>query len=484
MALILDATGSNTANVNGDSELQVALSKVSTKAGYATLLGERHDGAIGMSARRQAPWVSPARKLAVGADTLLWDDSFPHTIFNTSKYWSVSQAAMNVGVAGGALILNSTGLTTSGAAAIVRTYRTFPLLANAPTVIDFAFSLALQPQLLNVAEIGFGIPNASGNAVTPDGVYMQIDSAGALQLVAAFNGSFTTSGPITLPPALAWIANRTYHGKIVLLADSAELYLDDVLVGAVARSAANAAGSLSLAQCSHLFARLHNISLTTGGQKLNVLRWSVTNGDLATNRSLAATRTTMGDHALSIPDGTGVGPLANIVNSTAPVSAALSNTAAGYATLGGNFQFAAVAGAETDYALFAYQVPQPFANTTTKNFMLTGIDISAFNMGAAVAVTPTLLNWYLGIGSTAVSLATADSTNARAPRKRWLGNQAFPVGAGIGATADRDIRVEVADTPLPVEPGTFVHIILRMPVGTATAAQIIRGSVNIKGYWE
>ena len=42
-------------------------------------------------------------------------------------------------------------------------------------------------------------------------------------------------------------------------------------------------------------------------------------------------------------------------NSAAPASAALSNTAAGYATLGGLFQFAAVAGAATDYALFGFQ---------------------------------------------------------------------------------------------------------------------------------
>lgn len=49
--------------------------------------------------------------------------------------------------------------------------------------------------------------------------------------------------------------------------------------------------------------------------------------------------------------------LENHTNSTAPTSATLSNTAAGYTTLGGRFQFAAVAGAATDYALFGFQVP-------------------------------------------------------------------------------------------------------------------------------
>jgi len=56
--------------------------------------------------------------------------------------------------------------------------------------------------------------------------------------------------------------------------------------------------------------------------------------------------------------------LANYANSAAPASATLSNTAAGYTTLGGQFQFAAVAGAETDYALFAYTVPAASVSAT------------------------------------------------------------------------------------------------------------------------
>jgi len=40
---------------------------------------------------------------------------------------------------------------------------------------------------------------------------------------------------------------------------------------------------------------------------------------------------------------------ANYAPTSAPASATLSSAAAGYATLGGQFQFLAVAGAETDY---------------------------------------------------------------------------------------------------------------------------------------
>jgi hypothetical protein len=40
------------------------------------------------------------------------------------------------------------------------------------------------------------------------------------------------------------------------------------------------------------------------------------------------------------------------------------------------------------------------------------------------------------------------------------------------------------DAPLYVAAGTFAHVILRMPVATATASQIIRGLVMINGYFE
>jgi hypothetical protein len=35
-----------------------------------------------------------------------------------------------------------------------------------------------------------------------------------------------------------------------------------------------------------------------------------------------------------------------------------------------------------------------------------------------------------------------------------------------------------------VEAGTFCHVILKMPVGTATGSQIIRGVVMLNGYFE
>lgn len=159
-------------------------------------------------------------------------------------------------------------------------------------------------------------------------------------------------------------------------------------------------------------------------------------------------------------------------NSAAPANSTLSNTAAGATTLGGLFQFAAVAGAATDYALFGFQVPAPYT------FVCTGVDIDVWNTGAAVATTPTLMVWGLGVDQSAVSLATAGIQRVA------LGVNSLPIGAAIGAPADRRISADFTHSPLVTNPSRFMTVILRMPVGTATASQVVQGLVTVKGYYE
>lgn len=160
--------------------------------------------------------------------------------------------------------------------------------------------------------------------------------------------------------------------------------------------------------------------------------------------------------------------LANYANSAAPASATLSNTAAGYTTLGGQFQFAAVAGAETDYALFAFTVP------TGVSLHVDSVNIHTWNSGAAVATTETLLQWFMG-DAAAVTLATNSF-------RRTLGAQVFPIAAAIGAMAT-PINPPL-QTPFVVHGGRIFHIGLKMPRGTATASQIIRGVIDVGGYFE
>lgn len=465
------------AGVNADLELMVALSKNTAKAGYAVLAGEASPAGGTDGKLIRAADISIDRRLRVGMDNPFWDDTFNHTVLNVSKYAGLD-STMTKAMSGNALVLNSGNSVAAAAATIVRTWRTFLILGRFSQSAVIAFTISQTPVANNVFEFGFGAPNTVAPYAPADGVFMRVNSAGVLQLVMNINGSETADAS-----ALNLLSNTMYEAKVVVDANRAELYINGLLEAQLDRPT-NA--HVTVNPAVPLFTRCHNTAATATAQNVRVARWAVNTMDGNLMRLWPTAMGGMGNNCINAPDGVAAGQTANFVNSTGPVSAALSNTAAGYATLGGQWQFAAVAGAETDYALFAYQVPAlaGAGGPPGRNLMIRGLRIEAFNMVVASAVTATLLQWSLGIGSSAVSLATVDSATAatRAPRRLGLGTQSFPVGSVVGANV---VPIDVNfDAPIMVEPGTFVHVILRIPVGTATATEIIRGLVTFNAYFE
>lgn len=468
------ATPANNLTINADGSAAVR----GVESGYGVVFsGEvAPSGSPGGRLTRPAD-VSPDSRLRIAQDAPLWDDCFNHTVFNTSKYLGAA-STMAIALAAGFLQLNSAAATASGGVARAQTWRTFAMQGAAPLYFDLWAELSSSPVANCVIEFGFGL--AAAAAAPTDGVFFRINGAGAFRGVVNYNGSETTTGgAVFADPA----PNTLYHWLIAVYSDRVEFWQDDKLLGALDKTGLAAFPCMSGAL--PVLLRTYNAAATVSPPVVKIVRLSVTGGDLANNRGWGAAMAGMGLSAINAVDGQAAGQTANAVNSAAPASATLSNTAAGYTTLGGKFQFAAVAGLETDYALFGFQVPAAAAGQPGKNLMVTGIAIDLFNTGAAGAATLTLFEWALGMGASAVSLATADSATGgtRAPRRIGLGAQSFGASIAIGARADRDIAVSF-ETPLMAEAGSFVHVILRMPVGTATAAQVMRGNVAVKGYFE
>ena len=105
-------------------------------------------------------------------------------------------------------------------------------------------------------------------------------------------------------------------------------------------------------------------------------------------------------------------------------------------------------------------------------------------MGAAVATTPTTLAWSLAFGHTAVSLATAEAATTKAPRRIALGFQSVAVGAAVGALYTPDSISQWFDSPIYVNPGEFIAVVVKQIVGTATASQSIWYLVTFDAYFE
>ena len=471
MSLETQIVGSN---LDAGGNLKTTLTNNPTYMGAVKLFSENDSGSIVGTPLLRSPETSIDFRLRTGSDSV-WDtEQFNYTAQNTSKH-KYTSTTMTMTWAGGALNTNGSSITTTATAAQLQTYRHFPLLGSGVVYVET--TLALSNAMVTNTNIDFGLMSlaAAGTSIPTDGVYFRISSAGVFGVINN-NGTEVTTSAFTFTPSINVFNKYT----ISLSQTDIEFWIDDELVAAVARG--TGVSQPIYAASAPYAIRHHNTGVAGGVVQAKIGGYSVSEGDMDTQRLWATTMAGQGLSGVQGASGHTQGQTANNVNSTVPATATLSNTAAGYTTLGGKFQFAAIAGAETDYALFGFTNPVPGSALTGRNLVIRGIWIDTFNTVVAVATTPTILEWSLGVGSTAVSLATAEGAATRAPRRLALGVQSFVVGAAVGAQAPRiDVNL---DAPLVVEPGTFLHVILRIPVGTATATEVFRGQVGLNCYWE
>lgn len=414
------------------------------------------------------PRVGITGSLGVLDDEYLLYDPVEGAALNTN-IWTASLSTFTNAQATHAITLNSgAGSTVAGAFSILTSNRQFLKVPGSPVV--FRTRVRINHVNNGVSEFGFGAPSGV-TAVVSDGCFFRKTTAGQLQAVVSFNGTETTQNLGAVNTTDFYLYEITVDDDYAhfVVIDSTGVIVSDVIQNI-------GVGSAFIWSTTHLsaFFRLYNNTAPATAPTLVIGAVMIQNRDRATNKSWAEQLAMLTKGAIVNPVTT-FAQLANYANSAAPASATLSNTAAGYTTLGGKFQFAAPAGAVTDFALFGFQNPTPY------QLVITQIIISALNTGAAVATTATILEWGLAVNSNAVSLATAGTYP---PMRVALGMMGFAIADPIGASGRGGPIVYAPKTPPVVEPGRFLHIILQVPVGTATAAQVIRGTVAIEGYFE
>lgn len=423
--------------------------------------------AFGMNDRSAVP----ARVDRMGSSALAWhtpllSDSFEGSSIHPIR-WTITNttmAATQSSIAG--VVFNSGAITTVTTGYMLQSSRRFLKTQRAPLYAKFRARLARVNN--SVMELGFG-DAATFNGANTTGAYWQVTAGGVVQPVLTFNSVDITGADISG----SINTNNYYTFDVILDDDEAVFYCQDTSTGLIV---SRQVIKLSITQqrlwsasALPVQARLYNTGVAPASAPQMFLTDAyVAMLDANQNAPWPDVLSAMGRSALENPFS-GL-QLAQWANSAEPANATLSNTAAGYGAPGGRFQFAAVAGAATDYALFGWQVPAP------ANLRVTGIDIETWNLGAAVATTPTLLTWAVAVGNAAVSLASGNLV------RLGLGAQSFPVGAAIGAKAERISKQ--FRTALFCPAGRFLHIILRMPVGTATPSQVIAGMVNVEGCFE
>jgi hypothetical protein len=469
--VVSTATG-NALSINAAKEALAALTLTEANAGFAALVTEGDPGTF--TARKTvAIEGDDDYRLRVGSDSLLFQETFSGAALN-SAVWQSTVTTFTTAVSGSYLKLNSGASVAANGVARVTSYKSFMLTESMPIYFSFPFQIVAASVGIANTTWEAGLFFAATTAAPTDGVFLRMNAAGELRLVQNFAGVETQSDVIDYSASgINLLVNTDYSCIITIGVKLVTLWINNQRVAFMPRQGATPSLTASSALVANF--RIYNgATPPASATSLWIGYLTISQCALGNAFPLPDTISIMGGGGYQGQSGGTMGQTANWTNSTEPVAATLSNTAAGYTTFGGQWSFAAPAGAATDFALFAFQVPAAAAGSHNKNLVIRGIRIDAVNSGAAVATTATILQWAMAVGSTAVSLATAEAATTRAPRRIALGVQSLLVGDPIGGRMDSiDWKF---DCPIPAEPGTYVHVIVRVPVGTATASQVIRGT--------
>ena len=272
-----------------------------------------------------------------------------------------------------------------------------------------------------------------------------------------------------------------------------EFWIDDVLQTRL--SSSSSFGGICAEGSLCAYARCNNSGAASAIQTLNANSICISRGDWEGNKPWASQAAGAGNNIVEGASGfVSTSGSANIVNATAPaIIIPVTGSETAYPNLGGDFKFAPIASSETDYSVFAYQVPSSSADRTARTLYTTGISIFSWLEGLPIPTGSASLNlqWMLGVGSTEPSLITTDLSGTSGPtggvgtkatRRYPLGVQFWPTGS-VAGTLGRQIDCSFA-VPYVVNSGEYFHILVKMPSAAAVPeGEWVRGSVSVRGYW-
>jgi hypothetical protein len=478
MAVLTDSTLANEAEVGATSKaLRVTpylnnLSQPVVKSAYnfttspgGIVLAGLSDG--NATANRVGRFGSEATADVI---PLMWEEFEGGTI--NGQRWAAANTTFAAAQTAQGYSLNPTGLFTAAAVAVLLSVKRYTRFARAPLL----YRTRSKVSNFQNSQNDFGLADTvSGITQIANGAYFQMTTAGRMQAVLTTNSSDVTVpinfGTHVFDPDIAYVWD------IIVDDDSVSFFIQETREGKlVGRAELNlspkAQRMFSSTHLSAFYRGFNFTGLVPPRPLFHVISYcflGIVDTALPKTWEEILAFNTQG----SIISPTAFTQTAAYANSAEPGSATLSNTTATYANtvLGGKFQFAAVAGAATDYIVFGFSVPAPYS------LVVKSIQITTWSVGAASSASvPTNLSWGCHVNAPAVTLASNSI-------RRFIGDQVIGVSTPIGGMASPTIRKKFA-VPLVTHSGRFFDIVLRMPTGAATASQVIAGAVDIDGYFE
>lgn len=476
-------TSGNVAEVDSDNNLHVTLPQDDSKAGHALLLSENDPGTLtgGVSLRR-GPSTSVDKRLAVGLDTPLFDQTFQSTTQDTGA-WRYQFTTMTSTQGGGYLLMNSGDIGTTTTGCVIQSWRYFALLNDGGLRVSFVGAVTNVFPANQVLLMGLFL-GTTPTADPVEGVYLQYTSAGLIGIVN-YNGASASTA--VLDSSLI-TANNTVEFELRIYSSVVEFWLEGNYLGSLTTPAGNPTTFMYAALPASV--QLMNTGTVTGSEQFKLGRVSVTQRDISVNIPFEHQQAAMGSMGSQGQQGNTMGSTALYTNSLAPgAGAVMTNTTAALGSgLGGQFSALPTLAANTDGVLCSYQVPAGTVNIKPRTLMIRGVKIQgAVTTVLAGNATPVIYAFSLAYGHTAVSLATAEGASfstatTKASRRIPLGYESYAAAAALGTLGSTNGVYMPFEAPIAVNPGEFVAITAKN-VGVVTTTGVITFLVTFNSYW-
>ena len=484
------------ANVSSTYELQVVTPQTETDAGFVQLSSEVDAGDVTGYRSVLALESSDDYRLRVGVDQTVFNASFEGTSVLTTT-WSQLLTSATTAQASNFLTLNSAPITTSGAAAYVRTWRHFPTYGTYPTYVDMWIREANTAATNAISEWGFLYLTAQGTQQPIDGVFFRRISGGTLKAVITNNSvdiSETTLTTTNVPPrdgTGAFNPEDSNHYLITFHNDIIRFWINDVMVLEVACPAAQAQ-FMSSSNVPVGF-RVLNTALCSAGRQLSVGFVNVGLGDQNVNKPWSHALCGMGGGAYQLQQGNTPGPTVtrtsgaagHPTSTTARIAGTWTATSApALNSLGGLWTSPAISTltSDADYPVFAFLNPAGSATLPGKTLYVTGVRVGEAYVSAAPTTNAIFLSYILTVGNSASTTSTADGSTTVSGKSIAVGGHGFTAAEVVGNyKAGFEMRF---DSPLMIPAGHYFTFVVR-PYGTvASNTLVVTSSLAVNGYFE
>ncbi len=438
-----------------------------------------------------SPETDKDYRLRVAHDNLVDQETFNYTSQNTGKH-SHAFTTLTATVSAAGLLTNSAAITTTTTGMTFGSHAMFPVGGTQTIVCETSVSFSAQPNTNTVIDFGLFLRGASTAFAPTDGFYFRMNASGLIGVINRGGVEVTTSVfPLAAGAGtFAYVNNENHRYLIQANNVSTSFWIDNIKYGEIVTPVGAAFPCTSQALP---WSVRHAIVGGAAGAACSALisdyRVLIRGPQYADGLGTVGNRVFGSAQGLS---GGTMGSLANYANSANPTAQVPTNTTAALGTgLGGQFWETFSLAVNTDGIICSYQVPAGTIAVPGRRLKITGVSLMSY-VQTVLAGGPSVTQYTLAFGHTAVSLATAESSSfatgtTKAPRRVPLpsftqvitANQAVSTIISQPGGSDNDFD----RAPIYVNPGEFVAVVCKH-IGTVGTSGTIGHMIKFDWAWE